>query len=152
MACFAALYLLTGCNIIACVRASMRFDATMMHAVREQYLDQSFTNLLGFIMGSGLIASTLWIRDATRDLASVRRRLPIAGVLLVTVIVMSFSTLFTRELERVWMFLTPMLLMGAAGNLDEVTPQSARKGWMVATMVLLFLQTWFTQLLLYTLW
>lgn len=152
IACFALLYLCTGCNILACVRASMRFDATMMHAVRHQYLDQSLTNLFGFLVGSGLIASTLWLRDAACDFASIRRPSPIAGVLLLTVVVLSFSTLFTRELERIWMFLTPLLLMGAARNLDRLTPQSARKCCTVVTMILLFLQAWLTQLLLYTLW
>jgi hypothetical protein len=130
----------------------MRFDATMMHAVREQYCDQSLANLMGFVIGSGLIASTLWLRQVAVDFRQASTRGPIAACLLISVVILSFSTLFTRELERVWMFLTPLLLMGAAENLDRLTSQSIRKHWLVATMILLFLQTWLTQLLLYTLW
>jgi hypothetical protein len=152
IACYGLLYLLTGCNILACLRASMRFDATMMHAVRQQYWDQSVANLMGFLIGSGLIAATLWLREAARDFRRPVAQSPIAACLLITVLILSFSTLFTRELERVWMFLTPLLLMGAALNLNALMAESSRKFWTIAAMILLFLQVWFTQLLLYTLW
>jgi hypothetical protein len=143
-------YFACGFNVIACIRASMNFDADLMRTVRPAYWDVSATNLLGFLVGSGFIASTLWMRCATKG---PRRSAchALCAALGLTVLGLSFSTLFTRELERIWMFLTPLLLIGAACELDQLQPPY-RTRWIVATMVLLFVQTWCSQLLLYTLW
>jgi hypothetical protein len=148
VASFALLYLLTGCSIIACARASVAFDRKTMSQVQAHYWDVSATNLLGFLVGSGFIAATLWMRSTARQ----ARFATLSRALGITIVVLSFSTLFTRELERVWMFLTPLLLIGAAGELEQGEPQVLRKRWTLATLVLLFAQTWLTQLLLYTIW
>src|SRR5262249_44903222 len=114
-AAFAILFFACGFNIIACVKSSMSFDAELMHSVRSAYWDVSATNLLGLLVGSGFITSTLWMRSALRGRRSECQRLCAAMGL--TVLILSFSTLFTRELERIWMFLTPLLLIGAACEL-----------------------------------
>jgi hypothetical protein len=141
--------------MIACVRASMAFDARMMHRVRAAYIDTSVTNLLGFLVGSGLIAATLWMRsvaDARLKPACQSAAGMLAISLAITLLALSFSTLFTRELERIWMFFTPLLLLGAAATLDQIEPRSQRRRWIVAAMILLFAQTWATELLLNTVW
>jgi hypothetical protein len=83
---------------------------------------------------------------------ALRGRQPVSVALAITILLLGFSTLFTRELERVWMFLTPMLLIGAADELDQLMPSLRRWRWIVTTMILLLAQTWLSQLLLYTLW
>src|SRR5262249_34958027 len=73
VACFGLVYATSGCDIIACARASIAYDAEKMRPQREHYWDTSFTNLLGFLVGSGLAASTLWLRDASSGLKPPRR-------------------------------------------------------------------------------
>jgi hypothetical protein len=144
------LYLTTGCDLVACLKASLAFDGSMMREVRAAYADTSITNLLGFLVGSGAIAATL----ATRSIGCGRDAEPasrLTTTLAVTVVLLSFSTLFSRELERVWMFLTPLLLIGAAAALDRL-PEPRRTRWVVASMALLFVQTACTQVFLYTMW
>jgi hypothetical protein len=148
IACFAILYLCTGCNIIACLRMSIAFDAKTMADVRADYWDASFTNILGILVGSGFIATTLWMRSIFKRSKATN----LCRALGITVLILSFSTLFTRELERVWMFLTPMLLIGAAATLDRLETPQLRRKWIYASLVLLFAQTWLTQLLLNTVW
>jgi len=148
VAIYVVLYLTAGCNILACVRSSMAFDRNLMQEVRPHYWDVSFTNLLGFLVGSGMIATTLWMRSLRGESAVA----VLSRALGITLVVLSFSTLFTRELERVWMFLTPILLIGAADALARIESAPLRRRWIIAAMVLLFAQTWLTQLTLNTIW
>jgi hypothetical protein len=147
VASFAILCLATSCNIIACARTAIAFDAQTMNEVKVHYWDVSVTNLLGFLVGSGMIAATLWMRSL-RGRSDVNA---LSRALAMTLMLLSFSTLFTRELERVWMFLTPLLLVSAAWELDRLS-KKLRRRWIVGTMVLLFVQTWVTQVMLNTIW
>src|SRR5207248_99614 len=92
VAWFAVMYAIWGFNIVAAARASIAFDAELMRLVRAAYWDVSVTNLLGFLVGSGMIASTLWIRCALRG----PRRSDchaLCAALGVTLLIVSFSTL-----------------------------------------------------------
>lgn len=144
--CFVLLRLLTGCDIVACAHASIARDDQIMKPVRAHILDMATTNLLAILVGSGMIVATLWLRSALRH--AVR----LSAGLGVTLVLLSVSRLFTRETERVWMFLTPLMLAGAAHELCRLRPPAARRRWLVASLVLLATQTWVTQLLLNTFW
>lgn len=152
LACFVLLYLLSGCNLLSCVRASIAWDADSLRDVRTHRLDVIFTNLFGFIAGSGLIASTLWLREVANDRGTPCARQPIAATLFLTVVILSVSTLFTRELERVWLFLTPLLLIGAARNMAVVAAGSRQRRIVTGLCLLTVLQTFAMQLLLITIW
>src|SRR5438874_125027 len=99
---FAVTYFAWGFNILACAKASIAFDAQRMQPQRAAYWDVSVTNLLGFLVGSGFIASTLWMRCVLKPSRRSECH-ALCAALGLTVVILSFSTLFTRELERVWM-------------------------------------------------
>ena len=72
----------------------------------------------------------------------------------VSILVLSFARLFTLEVERIWMFLVPFVLVAAAREIVTVgSPKPPRLALRVGVvMLVLFLQTWITEIVLYTWW
>ena len=83
------------------------------------------------------------VATAGMDLKGIRDR---------AILLLGFASIFCMETERVWMFLMAFPIMAAAKQLhryQEAHPQS--KAWL-AVLLLLFAQTFATQLFLYTHW
>ena len=66
---------------------------------------------------------------------------------LLAMIVISFSTLFTLETDRIWIFLLPILACICAGWLAQKKPIVA-----AIVIALTFAQAWLMEALLYTYW
>lgn len=158
VAAYCLLFYATGYNLIDVLRTAMRTASMLtgsMYSDILHYFHVSVVNLAAFLIGAGFIAVALWWREVWKAWDDWReRRQPdfIAGGFATAIVVLTFSTLFTSETERVLMFLIPFVLLPAARNLDiYMTARPNSNAW-YGVIVLLFVQTLATQLALYTGW
>ena len=144
----------SGYDPIAAFGAARAKDAEMMGTGYEtvgRYLNITVGNLTAFLIGVGLPSTLLWGRALTRagrkDLAAPGRLFVTAGAL--TVLIMGASTLFTLEVERIWLFALPFAAIPAAALIDSATNRAQVFGW---TVGLLALQTIVMEVGLNTRW
>lgn len=138
---------LIGYDMVATVHSAMSHDQGIVgrtgHESLRTWFNLSLGNFLAFFIGSGLAATALFLICLTRR--GFARRARLARSLLLCVGVASISTLFTMETERVWLPLTPVLLIVVGGAL--------RDRWSCfAAILLLGAQTILTELNVYTNW
>jgi hypothetical protein len=97
----------------------------------------------------------LWVREVIKNLP---KKVPGKEVdffvisSAISIIILSFSTLFTLEVERIWMFLSPLLVIIAARHVNSIEDQTQKFRFLYLAMSVLFLQTWGMELLFYTYW
>ena len=118
-------------------RASDHRKMQTQHVGFGRWLDISTANLVAFAVGVGFASVGPWVagwRSAGLSTATA-----------VTVLAFSFGGLFTRETERIWVFLTPLVLLPVARRVTD----DRRVRW---TAIALFVQTWAMQAALDTLW
>ena len=133
------LFILTGFRPIEAIVAAIKKDEMGMGTGYEsvsRYLHLSFANLFAFLIGVGIPITVVWLRQVVsvitewrRDaLASVQGRadLRIAWILrhekldvfvigfLITLLFFTFSTLFTMEVERIWILMVPFFVLPVA--------------------------------------
>ena len=121
---FAAFYLLmflfTGFNLIEALQASIRKDRARLGTGYETiglYLHLSVGNLFAFLIGVGIPMTTVWLRQVVRTIRDKRRGEPIDIYIvgyLISLLVIAFSTLFTMEVERIWIFMAPFIVIPVA--------------------------------------
>lgn len=144
----------SGYEPIAAFNAARAKDAEMMGTGYEtlgRYLNITLGNLTAFLIGVGLPSTLLWSRALT-DVG--RKKLATSGGLFVaagaiTVFIMAASTLFTLEVERIWLFALPFATIPAAALIDSATNRAEAFGW---TVGLLALQTITMEVALNTRW
>jgi 4-amino-4-deoxy-L-arabinose transferase-like glycosyltransferase len=157
LACYGALAVL-GYDPVAAVKASVAFDEGEMgsgHETLTRYLLLSLSNLVAFLAGTGLPVTALWIRELR---SSIRQRRP-RGLLgssviafATTLVAASFSTLFTLEVERIWLFLTPLLVVPAARQLATAGGPATGRASARCALGLLVLQLLLAEVTLRTDW
>jgi Dolichyl-phosphate-mannose-protein mannosyltransferase len=150
------LYAATGFDLVKSFEASRFYDHYIMRTFTisfSRYIDISFSNLFGFLIGIGFPIVILWGKQTAlsvkfRPYWTAADRFNAVGF--ICVLVFSFARLFTHETERIWLFLIPPALLGAAAWIVRNDGRSQRlREW---AMGLMFVQTWLFQLLLLTLW
>ena len=115
----------------------------------------SVANLAAFLIGVGVITVTFWWREVAEGWRAWRARRPkdlLSIALSAAVILLAFATIFCVETERVWLFLAPLPVLGAARHLDRLQTANPRSAAWCVVLTLLFTQTLATELLLNTLW
>jgi hypothetical protein len=112
---FAALYLATGFNVITCFQEAVRGHHEQQGRPYDdltRYLLRSTGNILAYgfsaIPLSILAVAALW---AMRGSKTAARSLVTAAI--ATIVIAGFAGLFYVETERIWIFLTPLLAIGA---------------------------------------
>jgi 4-amino-4-deoxy-L-arabinose transferase-like glycosyltransferase len=132
LAAFALLFVATGYDPIAAARAAIGHDAEMMGSGHEslgRYLNLSLANLLVFLIGVGVPLTTAWLRETVTVL---RRRLrggpadAFVAAFSIALVLIAFSTLFTLEVERIWLFMTPFVAIAAARHVVELMKAGGR--------------------------
>ncbi|HVR70057.1 MAG TPA: glycosyltransferase family 39 protein [Vicinamibacteria bacterium] len=118
-----------GYDAPAALRASMAHDQEMMDTGREtawRHLAIGVANLAAFLIGIGLALGALSLRATAASILRFRARQadPLALSAGLTVLAMAFSTLFTLEVERVWLFLVPLVAAAAARHLHALVEAS----------------------------
>ena len=119
------LYLWARYNFFSALWMSYKKDEGGMGTGYEslgRYLHVSIANLFAFLIGVGIPLTTLWLHEITAEFRRITRLRKIdvyilAGALLL--LVTAFSTLFTLEVERIWIFLTPFIIIPTAKRLYE---------------------------------
>ena len=119
------LYVWARYSIFSALSAAYKKDESGMGTGYEslgRYLNISIANLFAFLIGVGVPLTTVWLHEITAEIRrAIRSRevevFILAGLL--TLIVASFSTLFTLEVERIWIFMVPFMVVPAAKRLYE---------------------------------
>ena len=148
------LYLWAEYNFFAALWTSYKKDERGMGTGYEnlgRYFNISIANLFAFLIGVGIPLTTIWLHEIItefrRIICSRKVDIYILGYFL-TLLGISFSTLFTLEVERIWIFMTPFIVIAAAKHLSE--KHEAHDFYAVAS--LLCVQILLYEVFLYTYW
>lgn len=106
-------------------------------------------NVFAWALGSGVGLAGLAGVGLVCGWKGRERALAVSVAVLGTVVLMGASGLFTLETERVWMFLTPLAVVGAAGM---VAGQRGGRAMLRAAAALMALQTVVVECQFNTLW
>ena len=166
------LFILTGFQPIEALWAAIKKDEAGMGTGFEsidRYFHLSFANLFAFLIGVGIPITVVWLRQlvstfkgwkqnsALSELKENQPRTPwifnpeksdtfVVGFL-ITLLYFTFSTLFTMEVERIWIFMVPFFVIPVAKYL---TARPRSDFYWVAGM--LVVQLIISEVLLYTYW
>ena len=138
------LFVLTGFRPIEALLAAIAKDEMGMGTGYEslsRYLHLSFANVFAFLIGVGLPITAVWCRQVVSTIAEWRREAVTSGQesdgaaipwilchekldgfvigFLITLLFFTFSTLFTMEVERIWIFMVPFFVIPVAKHLVD---------------------------------
>ncbi len=156
--CYLLLYLGTGYNVLTNLKIAVNRDKGGMgtgHETFERYVFLSIANLFAFFIYIGIPTTALWIRETGRNITEALRRTKFDGFLIANVIWImgvAFSTLFTLEVERIWMFMLPFILIPAGRNLAAYIEERKGLGMFYFAASLLWIQILAFEVLLNTRW
>ncbi len=165
-------FVLTGFRPIEALWAAIKKDEMGMgtgYESIERYFHLSFANLFAFLIGVGFPITTVWLRELVSTIRDWRQhslsseektgesRTPwifrhenvdtfVIGFL-ITLVFFTFSTLFTMEVERIWIFMVPFFVIPVAKHLTA-RPVSDFY-WVIGILVA---QLIIGEVLLYTYW
>ena len=169
---YLVLFVLTGFRPIEALWAAIKKDEMGMGTGYEsidRYFHLSFANLFAFLIGVGFPITTVWLRqlvstikDWRQDTLSSEENAREPGThwifrpenadtfvigFLITLLFFTFSTLFTMEVERIWIFMVPFFVIPVAKHLTA-RPISDFY-WVIGILVA---QLIIGEVLLYTYW
>lgn len=138
------LYVLTGFQPFEALWLSIKKDERGMGTGYEsidRYLHLSFANLFAFLIGVGIPITTVWLRQMVKSVKDWKQNSVLTGNdnseerrswflrteesdtfnigFLMTLLFFTFSTLFTMEVERIWIFMVPFFVIPVAKYLTE---------------------------------
>ena len=159
---FAAFYLLmfllTGFNFFEVLWAAVKKDEKGMGTGYEsigRYFHLSIANLFAFLIGIGIPMTTVWIRQIVRTIRHTRSGEAIDTYVigyLIALLGITFSTLFTMEVERIWIFMIPFIVIPVAKYLhDRYEQQKSLADFYWVAGLLCVQLVWF-EVTLYTYW
>ena len=166
------LYTLTGFQPIESLIAAIKKDESGMGSGFEsidRYFHLSIANLFAFLIGVGIPITTVWLRQLVStfkewkqnsmsiEIENNKPRIPwifnleksdtfVIGFL-ITLLYFTFSTWFTMEVERIWIFMVPFFVIPVAKYLSARTRSDYY--WVAGILVI---QLILSEVLLYTYW
>ena len=174
------MYVTTGYNAISCLMGAIYIDehGSVHHGglgtgyeTLSRYLFISATNFFAFFSCLGAITVTLWTRELIgtiqqipslkfkgrnmekqEDQESTSESLNFLLAYVSTLIPICFSTLYTAETERIWIFMAPFILIPTAKHLKRHIDLQKNHQIFYITITLLFFQTVVFEIFLNTLW
>jgi len=125
LAFYGALYLAVGYDPVAALQRAVWANNELVgtgHATLVQYVHVSLANLFAFLFGMGFALVGVWLLQV--KVAVERARAGEGADLFVlafpiSLLIITFSTLYTLEVERIWMFMALMLTVAAGRYLDD---------------------------------
>ncbi|MHC4407344.1 MAG: hypothetical protein ACYTG0_47650 [Planctomycetota bacterium] len=154
-----ALYCWSGYNLLENLQAAVTAHHGIMHggnyATARQYAHLVVGNLVALFAGVGIPVAVLFFRQALRDARGVDG--PSSGRLLslsflLALSILAAAPLYTLEVERIWVFMVPLVvisatrLLSSSGLADRPGPEIG------LTFCLLSIQVVATEVLLNTIW
>lgn len=152
------LYLGPGYNIFTNLETARNTDRSGMgtgHETFERYVFPSIANLFAFFIYIGIPTTALWIRETGRAIIQALRRTGFDSFLITGPIWLTgvaFSTLFTLEVERIWMFMLPFILIPAGRHLAAYVEERRSMVMFYVVAGLLWAQILAFEILLDTRW
>jgi hypothetical protein len=125
LAFYGVLYLAVGYDPIAALQRAVWANNELVgtgHGTFEQYLHVSLSNLFAFLFGMGFALVAVWLLQVKAALAGARSGRGTDLFVLafpISLVVITFSALYTLEVERIWMFMALMVTLAAGRFLDE---------------------------------
>jgi hypothetical protein len=154
---FSAIYLLmrelAGFDLLHCfLQARFSNSIAMGSAWRSggHYLFSGLGSFGAFAIGCGIPCVAMWLRGVKNSLHGRSVVDALASSTATTLIVLVLLGLYQWEVERIWLFLVPLVCIVAAHELHPVGVR--RPGRMTALLALLWGQTVVSELLLNTNW
>lgn len=166
------LFILTGFEPFDALWAAIKKDEGGMgtgYEYLDRYLHLSFANLFTFLIGIGIPIIVVWIRNLVTTVhqwkqnstssANSISQIRISWIFfpektdtfvigfLITLLFFTFSTLFTMEVERIWIFMAPFFVIPVAKYLS--TRPRSDLYWVACLLVA---QLIISEVLLYTYW
>jgi hypothetical protein len=142
VALFALLHVATGYDPIRAVKASYRYDEDLMGSGYEnpaRVARQSVAQIVAWLFVAGIPITLLWVKDV---LSAARRPSPDGLLTLAyaaSLFLIGFSTLYSMETERIWLFMAPFIAAAAGRRLVATgAPPLALVGALTGAQVLLF--------------
>jgi hypothetical protein len=152
------MFLFTGFNLLEAAWASIGKDEASMGTGYEtfgRYLHLGFANLFAFFIGVGVPMIVLWLRQAIRLIRFPQLR-SISDVYVISYVIalfiIAFSTLYTMEVERIWIFMAPFVVIPAAKYLHDRCNQEGNARSFYWVVGLLCVQLVLAEVTLYTYW
>ncbi|MCZ6680098.1 MAG: hypothetical protein O7E52_22945, partial [Candidatus Poribacteria bacterium] len=155
---YALMFLLTGFNILEAMWTSMKKDEYRMGTGYEtvgRYLQLSIANLFVFLIGIGIPLTTVWIRQVVRAIRQARSGKALDIYVIgypISLLAIAFSTLFTMEVDRIWIFMAPFVVIPAAKYLRDRCEVRQSVGDFYWVAGLLCMQLVLFEVTLYTYW
>jgi hypothetical protein len=149
------MYWWNGFDPVQCLRSAIESDANVMESLRSHRIDVGFANLVAFIIGVGVVAAVAWWHHVAHRIIPLARNQSRDAwdlALFAGIAATGFLGWFTRETERIWLFLIPPILVGAAAALAGRAGSAPRVWTTAAVMVLLIAQTILMEFFLNTWW
>jgi hypothetical protein len=157
-ACYLLLHAALGFDLVTAFRtAYARHKAIdgLTYRSMEHYLLISTSQLAAFFIGVGAPVAVLWFRRLVRAL----RADPGAALgdvyargFGLALLLISFSTLYAMEVERIWIFMAPFVVVPAAQQLHEICRRSGHARALRWTTAMLSVQIVLFELTLDTRW
>jgi 4-amino-4-deoxy-L-arabinose transferase-like glycosyltransferase len=148
------LYLLAKYNFLSALWISYKKDEGGMGTGYEnpgRYFNVSIANLFAFLIGVGIPLTTIWLHEIIAEFHRIIHFRQVDIYILTYVLTLpgiSFSTLFTLEVERIWIFMVPFIAIPVAKHLYE-----KHRSWeFYAVASLLCVQILLSEIFLYTYW
>ena len=155
---YAALFAATGFDILQAATTSVIQAEHMVGSRHEsigRYVNFGLGNLAAFLIETGFVLTAAWlkfnfkaVREALRGTATDHYSL----AFLISLILIAFSTLYSMETERIWLFMVPFVAIPAAKYVHDLCERESNLEpfWWVAG--LLCLQLVVSETMLNTFW
>ena len=158
LAFYGALYLAVDYDPFAALQRAIWANNELVgtgHGSFVQYLQVSLSNLFAFLFGMGFLLVAVWLLQVKVAADRARRGEEVDLFVLafpISLLVITFSALYTLEVERIWMFMALMLTLAAARYLDDRQKQGGGEAAFYWTAGLLALQVVAMETFFDTLW
>ncbi|MDB9823397.1 glycosyltransferase family 39 protein [Deltaproteobacteria bacterium] len=154
---YLGLFIMTGFNFLETLESSIKQNQLMMgkgYPSLIHYLQISLANLILFLIGVGIPLSVVWFRACLMSL----HRLRDGGIsdffvigFLISLVLIAFSTLFNMEVERIWIFMVPFVVIPVANHLNYLFKHHGKISFYWVS-VLMCLQIVLSEAILWTYW
>ncbi len=154
-----AVYCWSGYHLLENLGAAVRAHHAIMHggnyATAPQYAHLVVGNLVALFAGAGIPVAVLFFRQAVRDVRGLDGRS--SGRLLrlsffVALAILAAAPLYTLEVERIWLFMVPLVVISATRPLSRSAPADRPGPEIGLTVCLLSIQVVAMEALLNTIW
>jgi len=155
----APVYLWSGYHLLENLGAAVRAHHAIMHggnyATARQYAHLVGGNLVALFAGAGIPVAVLFARQALRDVRGLEGRSSgrlLSLSFLIALAILAAAPLYTLEVERIWLFMVPLVVISASRALGRFGPADRPGPEIGLAVCLLSVQVVAMEVVLNTIW